>query len=239
VVPQLNAPFLVADTVGKSFRGRRVLTAASLRAVPGQVRVLFGRNGIGKSTLMKIAAGIISADTGTVHCEGAFVASPSLSSLARRGLFYVPDHELLSRALTLGAQLRMCEQRYGERSATEAAAMARVESHLDAFPHTLSGGELRRAELALALTRRPKCLLADEPYRGIAPKDHDLLHEIFRAMAADGCAVVVTGHEVESLLDLADHITWCTSGTTYELGTSAQARVHEAFAREYAGPRRV
>ena len=76
-------------------------------------------------------------------------------------------------------------------------------------------------------------MLADEPFRGIAPIDHDILSEIFRSMAAAGCAVVVTGHEVQSLLALADHITWCTSGTTYELGTPAQALTHEAFLREY------
>jgi ABC-type multidrug transport system ATPase subunit len=232
----LTAPFLIADCVGKRFRGRRVLTAASLRAVPGEVRVLFGRNGIGKSTLLKIAAGLVRADTGAVHCAGQVFGAPSLSELARLGLFYLPDHELLSRTLTLGAQLRFFEQRYGRRSAGEAAALARVEEFVDALPSTLSGGELRRAELALALVRRPACLLADEPYRGIAPKDHDLLRDIFRAMAADGCAVVVTGHEIEALLDLADHITWCTSGTTYELGSPAAARVHDAFQREYAGP---
>jgi ABC-type multidrug transport system ATPase subunit len=234
----LTTPFLFADCVGKRFGARRVLTSASLRAVPGEVRVLFGRNGIGKSTLLKIAAGLVSADTGAVRCEGAFLEAPTLHALARRGLFHLPDHELLSRSLTLGEQLAFFERRFQRRSVAEAAALANVEPFLEVLPHTLSGGELRRAELALALVRRPACLLADEPYRGIAPKDHELLHGIFRGMAVDGCAVVVTGHEVDSLLDLADHITWCTSGTTFELGSPAQARVHEAFQREYAGPAR-
>jgi ABC-type lipopolysaccharide export system ATPase subunit len=136
--------------------------------------------------------------------------------------------------MTLGEQLRLFERRFGARSAEEAARLARVEDFRAARPTSLSGGELRRAELALALTRRPRCLLADEPFRGIAPVDHDLLSAILRGMATEGCAVVVTGHEVTSLLALAHHITWCTSGTTYELGTPEQALSHEAFRREYA-----
>ena len=114
--------------------------------------------------------------------------------------------------------------------------MARVEHLLDRRPVSFSGGELRRAELALALARTPSVLIADEPYRGIAPADHDELTRLLRLMAADGCAVVVTGHEVPSLLAAADHVTWCTNGTTYELGTPAQARAHEGFRRGYLGP---
>jgi len=229
----VSPPVLVADCVSKSFGARRVLSAGSLRAEPGQVRVLFGRNGIGKSTLLKIAAGVVTADSGTVHVNGEALLRPSLPRLARAGVFYLPDHALLSPAFTLGEQLRFFERRFGARSAREAARLARVEEHLDERPQALSGGELRRAELALALARRPRCLLADEPFRGIAPIDHDVLSGIFRAMAAEGCAVVVTGHEVQALLALADHVTWCTSGTTYELGAREEALAHEVFKREY------
>jgi len=62
----------------------------------------------------------------------------------------------------------------------------------------------------LAIARRPIVLVADEPYRGIAPADHEDLTNLFRSLAADGCAVVVSGHEVPSLFAAADHVTWCT-----------------------------
>jgi ABC-type multidrug transport system ATPase subunit len=230
----VSPPVLLADCVGKAYGARRILTSASLRAPAGEVRVLFGRNGIGKSTLLKIAAGVISADTGTVHLDGRFVPRPALPALARAGVFYLPDHDVLSPALTLGEQLRLMETRFGHGRAVEAARLADVTPFLDARPTALSGGALRRAELALALVRNPRCLLADEPYRGIAPVDHDRLSAIFRGAAAAGCAVVVTGHEVASQLAVAHHVTWCTAGTTYELGTPEQARAHETFQREYA-----
>ena len=140
---------------------------------------------------------------------------------------------MLSANYAVGIQLEFFERRFGRRSAAEAADIANVRHLLGQRPQTLSGGELRRAELAAVLARRPDCLLADEPYRGIAPKDHEALTQIFRTMASEGCAVVVTGHEAPSLMELATHITWCTSGTTYELGTPVAAQKHEAFVREY------
>jgi lipopolysaccharide export system ATP-binding protein len=163
----------------------------------------------------------------------------SLPDLATRGLFYLPDHDILAPGYTLGWQLRLFERRYGRREAVEVARAARVEHLVDRRPGTLSGGELRRAELAVAMARSPVVLLADEPYRGIAPVDHDELTGLFRTLAGEGCAVVVTGHEVPSLLAAADHVTWCTGGTTWELGPPHVARAHDAFRRGYLGPLRA
>jgi ABC-type multidrug transport system ATPase subunit len=228
---------LTADCVTKSFGERRVLSAGTLRAVRGQVRAMLGRNGVGKSTLVKIAAGWIRADSGMVHLLGQPVLRPTLSGMARAGVFYLPDHDLLSSSYTLRRQLTFFHDAFRQRSVEEAAHLASVTECLDRRVHQLSGGEGRRAELAAVLVRQPLCLLADEPYRGIAPVDHEQVTRILRHLAAEGCAVVVTGHEVPSLLDAADHVTWCTNGTTYELGTPTAARTHERFVREYLGPR--
>lgn len=227
---------LVADCVSKAFGHRKVLTSASLRARAGQVRAIFGRNGEGKSTLLKIAVGRLQPDAGVVRMGGTTFTRAALPVLAMHGVFYLPDHDLLAPAYELGVQLRLFERRYGRRNARDAARLARVEHLLRRRPSSFSGGELRRAELSLALARMPAVLVADEPYRGITPADHDGLTDLFRAMAAEGSAVVVTGHEVPSLLAAADHVTWCTNGTTYELGAPAQARAHDAFRRGYLGP---
>ncbi len=81
-------PILVADSVAKSFRGRRVLSSATLRAVPGELRVLFGRNGAGKSTLLRIAAGWTAPDSGCVHFAGEAYVAARPTTLAARGLFF-------------------------------------------------------------------------------------------------------------------------------------------------------
>jgi ABC-type multidrug transport system ATPase subunit len=229
--------FLVAESISKSYRGLRVLSSATLRAARGQITALLGRNGVGKSTLMKVAAGIVSPETGSVRIEGQIVERPTLASMARAGVFYLPDHDWLSWSLTLGKQLELFADVFCQREATEAARMANVEHLLARSPRTFSGGELRRAELAAVLTRRPACLLADEPYRSLAPVDQEKLTRLLRELASDECAVVVSGHEVPSLLDAAHRVTWCVAGTTYDLGPPAHAVRHEAFAREYLGSR--
>lgn len=230
-------PLLTADSIAKSYGGKRVLSSGSLRAVPSELRVLLGRNGAGKSTLLKVAAGVIQPDSGSVQFDGQSFLSVRLPRLARMDLFYLPDHDFLSSAFTVRFQLEMLRRQFDGAETEDAAEQMGIARRLDQRPSQLSGGEMRRAELAAILVRRPRCLLADEPYRGLAPKDAEALTQTFRKLAGAGIAVVVTGHEVPTLLAAADHVTWCTSGTTYELGTAEAAERHEQFRREYLGPR--
>ncbi len=228
---------LVAECIGKRFNGRQVLSSATLRAVSGQVRALVGRSGVGKSTLLKIAAGLLSADSGSVFVAGAICPAPRLIDLASAGLFYLPDRGLLSNAFTVRTQLELIRRRFDGADPEEAMRRMGIAGCVDARPATLSGGELGRAELAAILVRRPTCLLADEPYRGISPLDRDALSRAFREIAASDAAVVITGHEVATLFDAVNHVTWCTDGTTYELGSPESAMADERFRRGYLGTR--
>lgn len=214
-----------------------MLASASLRAVSGEFRALLGRNGTGKSTLLRIACGWTAPDTGAVHYDGHTYLSASPARLARLGVFYWPDQHLLSNAFSVRRQLEMLRRQFDGAPVEDAAAQVGIAAMLDQRPDSLSGGERRRAELAAVLVRRPRCLLADEPFRGVAPRDAELLTTHFKRLARENVAVVVTGHEVPTLLAAADHVTWCTSGTTYEVGPPAAAMRHERFRDEYLGPR--
>jgi ABC-type multidrug transport system ATPase subunit len=237
MTPRVGQEVLRADSMTARFGARSVLTSATLRAAAGRVTVLFGRNGAGKSTLLSVAAGLRAADSGVVTFQGTVHLRPWLPTLAREGLFLLPDRDLLSPSMTLRDHFTLFAHRYRRPFVQEAAALVGVRDQLDQSAARCSGGERRRAEVALAWLRGPTCVLADEPYRDVAPAVGEVLSRVFRRMAEDGCAVVVTGHETETLLDLADNIVWCTAGTTYELGTPAQARAHERFQAEYLGPR--
>lgn len=230
-------PLLEADCVSKAFEDQRVLTSASLRAVPGELRALLGRNGAGKSTLLKIACGVVTPDSGVVRFDGETHLRSSLAALARLGVFYWPDRDLFSAGYSVRRQLTMFQRQFGGRPVAEVAASTLTTDLLGARPDELSGGERRRAELAAVLVRQPRCLLADEPYRGIDPKDAEVLTTHLLTLARSGTAVVVTGHEVPTLLAAADQIIWCTSGTTYDLGPPDSARGHASFVQEYLGAR--
>lgn len=211
-----------------------MLKTASLRARAGVVTSLLGRNGAGKTTLLEIAAGWKSADTGVVKFNGEAFPSPRLSLLARQGLFYLPSRDILSPGMPLRRQLDAVARRFSKRNRLEPAIeRLGISSLLTVSPSRLSGGELRRAEIALALVRGPTCLLADEPFRGIAPLDAELLADVLRQLAREGCAVVISGHEVETVLAASDRVTWCANGTTYEYSSAEEARNDERFQAGY------
>ncbi len=201
--------------------------------------MLFGRNGCGKSTLLKIGAGQLQPDHGAVHFAGITYLRPALSELASRGLFYLPDRDLLSSRLTVREQIRAVEWRFGDSRTAEVVECLGITDVLSRRPSELSGGERRRAEMALAWIRAPRCLLADEPFAEIDPADVEVLAAAFRDMAHRGCAIVITGHEVTQLLDVADDIVWMTGGSTHGIGNAESARTHEQFRREYLGPLRL
>jgi len=233
---------LAADTIGKSYGARRVLTAASLAVSPGRVTALLGRNGCGKSTLLHILAGLIRADHGRVLFLGRHWTVPRLHRMAAHGLFLMPERDLLCRGRSVAEHFELLAARFGGSTGAavrRAIAQLEIDALLDRPPELLSGGEKRRAELALAVARTPVCLLADEPFMGIAPRDVDVITRVLRELARAGTGILVTGHEVDALLHLADDVVWMTAGTTHRLGAPELAEQNYAFRRDYLGSRRL
>jgi ABC-type multidrug transport system ATPase subunit len=228
---------LVADCIAKKFGDRWAMHSATLRATSGELRALLGRNGAGKSTLLRVAAGVVNPDAGNVRFNGIARERARLAMLAREGLCFVPDHDLLSNAFSIRRQLEFVRSRDDSDGIDRVAERLTITPLLNARPFELSSGERRRAEAAFAMLRRPRCLLADEPLRNISPIDAEALLQVFVEMAKEGCAVVITGHEVPALLAAVHHVTWCTAGTTYEMGPPFMARTDERFMRDYLGPR--
>jgi ABC-type multidrug transport system ATPase subunit len=224
---------LIADSIGKSFGDRRILTSARLAALPGEITILAGRNGSGKSTLMKICAGVQRADYGWVELGGRRMMHPRLHQLARLGLFYLPDRAIFMPSHTIASQLAAMSARFNGIGIEAVTQSLSLDSLLDRRPQQLSPGELRRCEVALGMIRRPQCFVADEPLRGIDPRDRDLILRAFRTCANAGSAVVLSGHENNDLLDAADAVVWVYAGTTSPLGRGSDARRNDRFCRDY------
>ncbi len=150
-------------------------------------------------------------------------------------MFYLPERGLLSPSFTVEQHVRALRHHVPSGAVDEALELLRVEPLLRQRSGAMSGGELRRAELAVAVGRSPTCLLADEVYRGITPKDVVLISMVLRRLAAEGCAVVVAGQEINELFDVADDVLWINAGTTDPLGGPDDAREHHRFRREFLG----
>ncbi|MBX9927915.1 MAG: ABC transporter ATP-binding protein [Gemmatimonadaceae bacterium] len=226
------APSMIAcDSVGKRFGERRVLSAASTHVRAGEVRAILGRNGVGKSTLLRILVGLVTPDYGRVEWRGFNADGLSFAARCAQGLRYLPSEGLLSPYDRLREQLLDVAERFGGdvNLALELLDLGRVARQRIG---ALSGGEQRRANLAVALLGNPTAFVADEPFRDVDPKDRAVVGHTLQELARRGTACVITGHELPTIMSFATHITLCTSGTCYDLGTVAHATEQSILRRE-------
>ncbi|TVP47415.1 MAG: ABC transporter ATP-binding protein [Gemmatimonadales bacterium] len=234
----LTAPtnVLEADGLGKAFGRQAVLKAASFNASAGLITARVGRDGTGKSTMLRIAAGRMRADYGRILWKGRFVERPSLPVLARDGLMYSSQGSALTRLFTLGQHLDAFVSVYGGGDRVDPMLAGLLLGELvHRKPTTMSGGERQRASLGLALVRAPECLLMDEPFAGVAPLDRPLIARGLQLMKARGAAIVISGHDVEDLFALADQVIWVVAGTSHWIGRPEEAKEHAQFTSDYLG----
>jgi ABC-type multidrug transport system ATPase subunit len=227
---------LWAEGIGRSFGKTVALKSASVWAEAGKVTTLMGRNGSGKTTLMRISAGVLRADYGVISYKGDARERHSLSRLARKGLMYIPQAQLMAPRYTVRTHFEALGVTFGSEGHEQAIEGMGVEPLLDQSCKTLSGGERMRVSLALAFARRPEVLLADEPLVGLTPRDQETFGQKLRDLAGQGVAVVTSGHDARVLLEISDVIIWSVAGTTHSLGAPAEALAHDQFRKEYLGP---
>ena len=199
-----------ADSVTVSLGGRVILQEAYVDAVPGAITALVGRSGSGKTTLFNVMVGRRRPDLGQVRWSGEMLRRPSLPALARRGLVYHPDHPWLARHLSLVDHFRLA----GIHDPSDAIESLGVGPWMGARVGSLSGGELRLAEIAFALALRPTVVLLDEPFRGLDPMHRVRIGQSLRGFAEQGGAVLYADHDVQSVRVTADRLFSMEAGAT-------------------------
>lgn len=222
---------LALDSVTKAYGRDRVLSSASVRVREGTIHAVAGRNGAGKTTLLQIASGLVRADQGFVRFRGELIERPRLHRMARRGFFYLPHRGLLIGRWTVRTHLESA----GSGDVGDLPEDLRLRELLGRRVEELSGGERRRVALGVMLAADPECIAADEPFRGLAPKDVRRVGRHLRRLAQRGSGLIVTGHEVQEVFRVADEVTWLDGGSSRYLGTPSDARQVDAFRRRYLG----
>ena len=200
----MTEPLLAADSIDCAVKERLILRSAYVDAVPGAVTALVGRSGAGKTTMFWILAGLRRPQGGQVRWAGERVERPRLADLARRGLAFGPDRPFLNPRLSTSDHLRMIDD----------GPVAESHEWFARPTGTLSGGEQRLSELAVLLACRPKVLVLDEPFRGLAPAVRDAIAGILRRAAAAGVAVLYADHDVEQVKNTADRLYSMEGGMT-------------------------
>jgi ABC-type nitrate/sulfonate/bicarbonate transport system ATPase subunit len=195
--------------VGKSFDAGRgsleVLDGIDFSVADGELVAIVGPSGCGKSTLLNIVAGFESPDRGSVAVNGVPVRGPS-----PRGIL-ISQHGSVFPWLTVQQNLMFGlngrEQSQRRSLADHYAALVGLKGFESSYPHELSGGMLKRAELARALVVKPDILFMDEPFSALdALMSLRMRAELLRILGEERHTVLLVTHDVEEALQLADRI---------------------------------
>ena len=227
---------LSIEGLDAAYGGSQVLWSVDLEVPNGQVVCLMGRNGVGKTTLLRTTMGLMPARGGRVLFDGADVTRWTPDRRARGGIGYVPQGREIFPHLTVAENLRMASLGCGRGAALDDA--------LDLFPKlrqllsrkggVLSGGEQQMLAIGRALLTRPKLLMLDEPTEGIQPSIILEIEAAIRRIKTDlGLAVLLVEQYLDFAERLADSYVIMAKGAVVARGDTSDLNV-EAVRRHLA-----
>jgi ABC-2 type transport system ATP-binding protein len=216
-------PAVVVDRLVKRYGGRTVLDRVSLAVAAGEVVALLGPNGAGKTTTVEIVEGYRRADGGATRILGIDPADGGRALRARVGLM------LQGGGIDPRAQPRETLRQYGRfhadpRDADELLDLVGLNAVATTRYRRLSGGERQRLGLALALVGRPEVLILDEPTAGMDPEARATTRAIVTDLRDEGCAILMTSHDLTDVERLADRIYVLAGGQVVANGTPTELR---------------
>lgn len=233
------------DKVTKCYGDHRVVDDLSLTVAAGELCVLLGSSGCGKSTTLKLINRLVAVDAGSIRVAGEDIKSVPAEALRRRigyaiqsiGLF--PHWSVEDNIATVPRLLKWPRARMRDR-VTELLEMLRLDPALyrGKYPHELSGGEQQRVGVARALAADPELLLMDEPFGAVDPLTRDALQaELGRIHQATAKTIVFVTHDIEEALRLATRIAIMHEGRIAQLGSPLDILEHpaSAFVADFVG----
>ena len=233
---------LSTDEIGKSYRGRRVVSNVSLHIKQGEVVGLLGPNGAGKTTSFYMIVGLVAPDTGRVLADGRDITDVPMYLRARNyGISYLPQEPSVFRKLSVEENIMAVleaqpiswhERKQRMEKLIDQLGLGHVRNSLG---NTLSGGERRRVEIARALCISPTFILLDEPFSGIDPIAVLDLQKIIFDLKASGIGVLITDHNVRETLSVTDRAYIINEGRIFRNGSPEQLGNDPEVKRVYLG----
>ena len=197
-----SPPFLTVRKLNQYYGGSHILRDLSFEVPAGKVTALLGRNGVGKTTLLKTLMGLVPPRTGTVEFEDRDLTRARPHERARAGIGYVPQGREIFPRLTVEENLRMGAPRVPERVF---AMFPVLKQMLGRRGGDLSGGQQQQLAIGRALAMEPRLLILDEPTEGIQPSIIKEIERAIRALAATGeMAILLVEQYYDFARSLAD-----------------------------------
>ncbi|MRS15929.1 urea ABC transporter ATP-binding subunit UrtE [Enterobacteriaceae bacterium RIT691] len=206
------------------YGGSHILRGVSFNALPGEITCLLGRNGVGKTTLLKCLMGLIPAHSGSVHWKESVITRQKPHQRVQAGIAYVPQGREIFPRLTVEENLLLGLSRFSAQEAREVP-----EDIFRLFPvlremkqrrgGDLSGGQQQQLAIGRALASRPQLLILDEPTEGIQPSVIKEIGEVIRQLARRGdMAILLVEQFYDFAADLADQYLVMSRGTIVQQG---------------------
>ena len=191
------------------YGGSHTLRSIDLEVPAGSCTALLGRNGVGKTTLLRCLMGELAVRRGTVELGGDDVTPLPSYERARRGMSYVPQGREIFSRLTVSENLSVGETAAGGGATVERAELEELFPILRTMRNRrggdLSGGQQQQLAIARALISRPRLLLLDEPTEGIQPSTIKEIGRVLRALLARKMTIVLVEQYLDFALELAEH----------------------------------
>ena len=211
------APRLRLRAVSKRYPGVTANDGVSLDVAAGEIHAILGENGAGKSTLVKIIAGAVAPDAGTIEFDGRPVVGADPAAARALGVAMVYQHFSLFDSLTVAENIALgLDRRLGRGALAQAIRGAGDRYGLQVDPaahvHDLSMGERQRVEILRALLAQPRLLILDEPTSVLTPQATESLFATLRQLAGEGVSVLVISHKLDEIRRLASRCTVMRAG---------------------------
>jgi energy-coupling factor transport system ATP-binding protein len=205
--PNQEQTAVALDNVWFSYHGREVLRGLNMEVRQGEITALMGRNGAGKTTILKLILGLLKPGRGSVHTLDKDTRQVSLDALSR-SVGYVPQQpDALLFADTVQAEIDFTRRTHGlPPDGTQLIQSLGLTPYRLADPRDLSVGERQRVALAAVLAGDPPLLVLDEPTRGLDYLQKAVLAGILHNLRAEGKTVLLATHDVELAAHLADRV---------------------------------
>lgn len=224
-------------SVSKRFGEVVALDEVSFDVGAGEIFGFVGSNGAGKSTTMRIALGVLAADSGEVR-----IGDKPVDLQTRRRIGYMPEERGLYPKMKVGEQLSYLARLHGLSASAAGEAVGRwtsrldIGKHLDVTVDTLSLGNQQRVQLAAALVHDPAVLVLDEPFSGLDPVAVDVMSEVLRQKAGEGVPVLFSSHQLELVQRICDRVGIIRAGRMRAVGTVAELRSGDYELLEVVAP---
>lgn len=210
---------LILDAIDASYGAVQVLRGLTLSVAPGEVLCVMGRNGAGKSTMLRAIMGQVRTTQGRITLDGTRIDGLPAHAVPRQGIGYVPQGRRLFGDLTVAENIEIGLMTRGRGARVRDIVLdlfPRLRERMDQVSRTLSGGEQQMLAIARALCLEPKVLLLDEPTEGLQPSMIALIRDTVVALKATGVATILVEQRVDAALSVGDRVAFMAGGQVAE-----------------------